>query len=196
MQYDNLEVTTSQPLEDLTKPTAEKTMDLWFNNVLNKDKSESLVRRFFFYILSQLANNLASITLYEQLRLSKATRDALGEALIDVEVFHTQVPSIVPEEEQQSLQISMPSTRIIFTLKDMQVMEKHDMPLYFSGYLGSTDVNRILVDSRSALSKMPRQVMLHLGIPASWPSSTVTTIYGFNANGTCLLGKIKLRFQI
>jgi len=38
--------------------------------------------------------------------------------------------------------------------------------------------------------------MQHLGIPTHWLSATQTTIYGFNANGTPLIGKIKLRCQI
>jgi len=39
--------------------------------------------------MAQLANNPSRITLYEVLRLSKSTRDALREALVDAEVFMT-----------------------------------------------------------------------------------------------------------
>ena len=38
--------------------------------------------------------------------------------------------------------------------------------------------------------------MQHLGIPTHQLSATQTTIYGFNANGTCPMGKIKLKCQI
>jgi len=38
--------------------------------------------------------------------------------------------------------------------------------------------------------------MQHLGIPTHQMSATQITIYGFNANGTRLMGKIKLRCQI
>jgi len=38
--------------------------------------------------------------------------------------------------------------------------------------------------------------MQHLGILTHRLSATQTTIYGFNANGTCPIGKIKLRCQI
>ena len=38
--------------------------------------------------------------------------------------------------------------------------------------------------------------MQHLGIPIHRLSATQTTIYGFNANGTRLMGKIKLKCQI
>jgi len=43
---------------------------------------------------------------------------------------------------------------------------------------------------------MPRRVMQHLRIPTHRLSATQMTIYGFNANGTRLMGKIKLRCQI
>ena len=43
---------------------------------------------------------------------------------------------------------------------------------------------------------MPRRVMQHVGIPTYRLSTTQTTIYGFNANGAHLMGKIKLKCQI
>jgi len=43
---------------------------------------------------------------------------------------------------------------------------------------------------------MPRRVLQHLGIPAHRLSATQTTIYGFNANGSRPLGKIRLKCQI
>ena len=63
---------------------------------------------------------------------------------------------------------------------DMQIKGKHDRPLYFTGYIGSSEVSRIQVDPGSALSIMPRRVMQHLGIPTHWLSATQTTIYGFD----------------
>src|SRR3954466_16051209 len=46
------------------------------------------------------------------------------------------------------------------------------------------------------LSIMPRRVMEHLSIPAHRLSATDTNIFGFNANSTRPIGKIKLRCQI
>src|SRR5436189_1286182 len=43
---------------------------------------------------------------------------------------------------------------------------------------------------------MPRRVMEHLSIPAHRLSATDTNIFGFNANSTRPIGKIKLRCQI
>src|SRR4051812_23119506 len=78
----------------------------------------------------------------------------------------------------------------------MQVQGRHARPLYFTGYISSTEITRIQVDPGSALSIMPRRVMEHLSIPAYRLSATDTNIFGFNANSTRPMGKIKLRCQI
>src|SRR4051812_2137860 len=78
----------------------------------------------------------------------------------------------------------------------MQVQGRHARPLYFTGYIGSTEITRIQVKPGSALSIMPRRVMEHLSIPAYRLSATDTNIFGFNANSTRPMGKIKLRCQI
>ena len=78
----------------------------------------------------------------------------------------------------------------------MKVKGKHDRPLYFTGYIRSSEVSRIQVNSGPALSTIPRRVMQHLGIPTHRLSVTQTTIYGFNANGTRPMGNIKLKCQI
>jgi len=79
---------------------------------------------------------------------------------------------------------------------DMQVKGKHDRPMYFTGYIGSSEVSCIQVDLGSALSIMPRRVMQHLGVPTHRLSATQATIYGFNANGMRPMRKIKLKCQI
>ena len=43
---------------------------------------------------------------------------------------------------------------------------------------------------------MPRRVMQHLEIPTHQLSATQTIIYGFDANDTRLMGKIKIKYQI
>ena len=55
---------------------------------------------FRLYVLTQLANISVKITLYELLRLTKSTRDAIREALADSEAFIAQIPA-GPEEEDE-----------------------------------------------------------------------------------------------
>jgi len=147
--------------------------------------------------LAQLANIPASITLYELLRLSKSTKEALREALADAEAFLPRIPAKPQkEDEEDCLYASQHAPYITFTPDDMQVRGKHDRPLYFTGYIGSSEVSRIQVDPGSTLSIMPRLVMQHMGIPTHRLSATQTTIYDFNANGTRPMEKIKLKCQI
>ena len=150
-----------------------------------------------FDVMAQLVNIPIRITLYELLRLSKTTRDVLREALADVEIFMTQIPAICGEEDNiHCHHTSKQFSCIAFTPEDMQVKEKHDRPLYYIGYIGSSKVSRIQVDPESTLSIMPRMVMQHLEILTYRLSVTQTTIYNFNANSMRPMEKIKLRCQI
>ena len=102
------------------------------------------------------------ITLYELLRLSKSTR----EALADAEVFMTKIPSELQDENKEDcLYASQNAPYITLMPDDMQVKGKHDRAMYFTGYIGSSKLSCIQVDLGSALSIMPRRVMQLLGIP-------------------------------
>jgi len=144
-----------------TKPPVERQKELRFSKALSKDNAEGSTT-YRFDVLTQLANIPARITLYELLRLSKSTREALREALADAEVFMTQVP-VGPREEdvEDCLNASQNAPCITFTADDMQVKGIHDRPLYFTGYIGSSEVSRVQVDPGSALSIMPLTALLN-----------------------------------
>ena len=71
----------------------EKQKELQYSKALPKDKAKGTSIPYRFDVLAQLANIPIRITLYELLRLSKSTREALLEALTDVEVFMAQIPA-------------------------------------------------------------------------------------------------------
>ena len=71
----------------------EKQKKARFDKALKKNPSQGRNTPFRFYILAQLANVAAHITLHELLRLSKETVEALRDALADSESFLTQVLS-------------------------------------------------------------------------------------------------------
>jgi len=72
----------------------------------------------------------------------------------------TQIPAICAEEDDNHYHhTSKQFSCITFTPEYMQVKEKHDKPLYYTGYIGLSEVSRIQVDPESALSTMPRKVM-------------------------------------
>lgn len=75
----------------------------------------------------------------------------------------------------------------------MQVMNvKRNKPLYYKGYAGSTKVNWIQVDPDFALSIILLRLMQLLGILINELAPMNTIIFGFNANGSNPLGKIRL----
>ena len=115
---------------------------------------------FCFNVLAQLANISTKITLYELVRLSKSMREDLSEALADSEAFIPQNPAEREEEnEGYYLQTSKHFPYITFTPDDMQFKEKHNRPLYYIGYIRSSEVSCIQVDLGSVLSIMYRGVI-------------------------------------
>ena len=126
----------AEPAKTSTKQPVEKQKELRFSRVLSKDIAEGSTAPYRFDVLAQLANIPARITLYELLRLSKSTREALQEALANAEVFMTQVP-IGPKEEdvEDCLHASQNIPCITFTADDMQVKGKHIDPFTSQGIL-------------------------------------------------------------
>lgn len=93
-------------------------------------------------------------------------------------------------------QLTRQVPRIFFSLEDMQVKNiKHNRPLYYTGYKGSTQVNCIQIDPGSVLSIISRRLMQLLWISLHRLTLTNTIIFGFNANNNHSLGKIRLRCQ-
>ena len=122
----------------------EKQKEIRYFKALPKDKAEGTSAPYRFDVLAQLANIPARDTLYELLRLSKSTRESLREVLADAEVFMTQIPAGPQQEhEKDCLHSSQHAPCITFTPDDMQVKGKHDRLLYFTGYIGSSEVSRI-----------------------------------------------------
>jgi len=71
-----------------------------------------------------------------------------------------------PRDDSQPLcyechyvQLKVPA--ITFTVEDMLLKDnKYDRPLYYTGYISSTCIERIQVDSGSALSIIPKKAPL------------------------------------
>jgi len=80
---------------------------------------------------------------------------------------------------------------ITFTAKDMLLKDnKYDQTLYYTGHIGSTCIERIQVDTGSALSIIPKRLLYFLGIPLYRLSVMTTIIYGFNEGSSHLFKKI------
>ena len=81
----------------------EKQKEIRYAKTLPKDKAEGSSTPYRFDVLAQLANIPARITLYELLRLSKSTKEALREALTDAEAFMVRIPAKPEEEDEKKL---------------------------------------------------------------------------------------------
>ena len=78
---------------------------------------------------------------------------------------------------------------ITFTAEDMLLKDiKHDRPLYYTGCISSTCIERVQVDLESALSIIPKRLLYFLGLPLYRLSATTTTIYDFNTGSNHPLG--------
>jgi len=179
----------------------EKQKEVRFDHILKKPSGLGLNLPFRFNILAQLANIPARITIHELLRLSKETREALRDALANSESFLTHMPETPKDDTQppcsecHHIQLKVPA--ITFTAEDMLLKDnKHDRPLYYTGYIGSTCIERVQVDPGSALSVIPKRLLYFLGIPLYRLSTTTTMIYDFNAGSSHPLEKIRLRCRI
>jgi len=81
------------PTKQSTRQPVEKQKEIQYDKALLKDKAEGSSAPYRFDVLAQLANIPARITLYELLRLSKSTREALRETLADAEIFMARIPT-------------------------------------------------------------------------------------------------------
>ena len=140
-RYDEMMAIPPKPTTESAKPSTkqpvEKQKELQFSKALLKDNAEGSTTPYRFDVLAQLANIPTRVTLYELLNLSKSTREAFSEALANAEVFMIQIPAAPREEDvEDCLHASQNALCITFTADDMQVKEKHDRPLYFTGYIG------------------------------------------------------------
>jgi len=113
---------TKEPAKQSMKQPVDKQKESWYAKALQKDKTEGSSTPFRFDVLAQLVNIPTRITLYELLRLSKSTREALREALADSESFIAHIPAgRKKEDEGHCLQISKHFPCITFTPEYMQI---------------------------------------------------------------------------
>ena len=104
-KYDEIVASPPKPTTESAKPSTkqpvEKHKELRFSKALLKDNVEGSTTPYHFDALAQLANIPARIPLYELLRLSKSTREALREALADAEIFMAQILTGSQEEDEE-----------------------------------------------------------------------------------------------
>ena len=147
------------------KQPVEKKKEIWYAKALQKDNAKRPSTLYRFEVLAQLANVLARIALWasETLQVNKRSYQKSSSWRRG---FIAQILAGLKEEDDgHCLQTFKPFPCIMFTPDDMQLKGKHDIPLYYTGYIGSFELSRIHVDSGSALSIMPPQSHATFGDP-------------------------------
>lgn len=177
----------------------QKQKGVRFDKPLRKDSEVGAIKPYNFDILAQLANTPARLSLFELLRLSKDTRGALSEALLNADSFLAQVRQT--EEDPKACRhchsVMEVVPNITFSQGDMLLRHnRHNRPLYYTGYIGSVQVDRIHIDPGSSLSIIPLSHLQTLGIPMHRLTASNTIISGLNADRSHPLGKIRLKCQI
>lgn len=150
---------------------------------------------FKFDILVQLANIPMRIIIHELLCHSKETMVSLWETLANSESFLTHI-LFSTKSRLSTLSIHQVSAilNITFTSEDMLVKSSdHNHPFYYTGYIGCTKVERILIDLGFTLNIMSVHLLQFFPIPIHKLAATKITIYGFNAQSSQLVRKIHLK---
>ncbi|KAG9458562.1 hypothetical protein H6P81_003070 [Aristolochia fimbriata] len=89
------------------------------------------------------------------------------------------------------------SISISFKEADMLLGEKsHNRPLFVSGAIKDRWINRILLDSGSAVNILPIRTLKNVGLVANNLQASSLMIQGFNQEGQRALGTIKLELLI
>ncbi|KAM2028951.1 hypothetical protein ACFX16_040506 [Malus domestica] len=108
--------------------------------------------------------------------MSKELREALITALTNPEVFETNF--IFAEVDTTSLKYcACCLASITFDENDLILGDEyHNRPLYVSGLVGDTSINRILLDCGSAVNLLPLQTLRALGINVRQLTPSMLTI--------------------
>ncbi|XP_074290694.1 uncharacterized protein LOC141617398 [Silene latifolia] len=101
------------------------------------------------------------------------------------------------EPSKQSIGCVSCNAALSFLYEDLLLGSKpHNRPLYVSGYIRGQKVKRILIDGGSGVNLMPIATMNELGITMDEHSSSQKMIHGFNLNGECAVGMIRVNLTM
>ncbi|KAM2162439.1 hypothetical protein ACFX1Q_040230 [Malus domestica] len=127
-------------------------------------------------IVDHLKRIPSLLSVYDALKMSKELREALITALTNPEVFETNF--IFAEVDTTSLKYcACYLASITFDENDLILGDEyHNRPLYVSGLVGDTSINRILLDCGSAVNLLPLQTLRALGINVRQLTPSMLTI--------------------
>ncbi|XP_020410272.1 uncharacterized protein LOC109946528 [Prunus persica] len=179
------EVPPSSPKAKDSKPDTSKA----------KEPSQSHIVKYD--ILAHLKRIPAPLSVYDALQMSRELREALVMALMNPNLYKSCFKSADVHTTETSKFCASCLAAITFGEDDLLLGSRfHNRPLYVTGEVGGTTINRILLDCGSAVNIIPLKTLHAIGMSARQLSPSMLTIQGFNQLGQKAMGSIALQMEI
>ncbi|KAI5316794.1 hypothetical protein L3X38_036501 [Prunus dulcis] len=176
-------------------PSSSKAKD--FKPDTSKTKEPSQSHALKYDILAHLKRIPAPLSVYDALQMSRELREALVMALKSPDLYKSCFKSVDVHTTETSKFCASCLAAITFGEDDFLLGSKfHNRPLYVTGEVGGTIINRILLDCGSAVNLIPLKTLHAIGMSARQLSPSMLTIQGFNQLGQKAMGSIALQMEI
>ncbi|CAL2227449.1 unnamed protein product [Prunus armeniaca] len=162
-----------------------------------KTKKSSQSHALKYDILAHLKRIPAPLSVYDALQMSRELREALVMALTSPDLYKSCFKSADVHTIETSKFCASCMAVITFGEDDFLLESKcHNRPLYVTGEVGGTTINRILLDCGSAVNLIPLKTLHAIGMSTRQLSPSMLTIQGFNQLGQKAMGSIALQMEI
>ncbi|KAI5317664.1 hypothetical protein L3X38_037371 [Prunus dulcis] len=176
-------------------PSSSKAKDLKPDTSKTKEPSQSHALKYD--ILAHLKRIPAPLSVYDALQMSRELREALVMAVKSPDLYKSCFKSIDVHTTETSKFCALCLAAITFGEEDFLLGSKfHNRPLYVTGEVGGTIINRILLDCGSTVNLIPLKTLHAIGMSARQLSPSMLTIQGFNQLGQKAMGSIALQMEI
>ncbi|CAL8989853.1 unnamed protein product [Prunus brigantina] len=176
-------------------PSSSKAKDYRPDTGKAKESSQSHAPKYD--ILAHLKRIPAPLSVYDALQMSRELREALVMALMSPDLYKSCFKSADVHTTETSKFCASCMAAITFGEDDFLLGSKsHNRPLYVTGEVGGTTINRILLDCGSAVNLIPLKTLHAIGMSARQLSPSMLTIQGFNQLGQKAMGSIALQMEI
>ncbi|CAL2256599.1 unnamed protein product [Prunus armeniaca] len=176
-------------------PSSSKAKDPKFDTRKAKESSQSHALKYD--ILAHLKPIPTPLSVYDALKMSRELREALVMASMSPDSYKSYFKSADAHTTETSKFCASCMVAITFGEDDFLLGSKsHNRPLYVTGEVGGTTINRILLDCGSAVNLIPLKTLHAIGMSAQQLSPSMLTIQGFNQLGQKAMGSITLQMEI
>ena len=157
-------------------------------NKLNEEMKK-LPKPVEYDVIAHLRRIPARLSIYEARQLSKESREALINALVN--------ESVRDFDLAESTDVAECAQTITFTDEDLLLGDyEHNRPLFVTGDLAGERIKSILLDAGSAVNILPLKTLKRIGLTPAQLRASNLMIQGFNQRGQRTIGVITLDLDI